>query len=96
MLSIRFICRFSGTIKKAYPASFSAFVAKLNGCVTQLEQFPVKVHDFPTGSGGSRSNTSALKFFNTHQLKVSLELVKGETFLRVFEEIQFSPEVSNL
>lgn len=63
--------RFSGVIRKAYPASFSAFVAKLNGCVTQLEQFPVKVHDFPTGSGGSRSNTSALKFFNTHQLKVS-------------------------
>lgn len=52
------------------PAAFSAFVAKLNGCVTQLEQFPVKVHDFPSGNGG-RSNTSALKFFNTHQLKVN-------------------------
>lgn len=49
---------------------FSAFVAKLHGCVTQLEQFPVRVHDFPAGPGG-RSNTSALKFFNTHQLKVS-------------------------
>lgn len=65
-----FFSRFSGAINKGYPASFSAFVAKLNGCVTQLEQFPVKVHDFPTGAGGSRSNTSALKFFNTHQLKV--------------------------
>jgi E3 ubiquitin-protein ligase TRIP12 len=54
------------------PASFSAFVAKLNGCVTQLEQFPVKVHDFPSGTGG-RSNTSALKFFNTHQLKCNLQ-----------------------
>lgn len=54
-------------------APFSAFVAKLNGCVTQLEQFPVKVHDFPSGNGG-RSNTSALKFFNTHQLKVNLLL----------------------
>lgn len=51
---------------------FSAFVAKLNGCVTQLEQFPVKVHDFPAGVGG-RSNTSALKFFNTHQLKCNLQ-----------------------
>lgn len=50
--------------------SFNAFVNKLNGCVTQLEQFPVKVHDFPAGVGG-RSNTSALKFFNTHQLKVN-------------------------
>lgn len=56
------------------PAAFGAFVAKLNGCVTQLEQFPVKVHDFPSGAGG-RSNTSALKFFNTHQLKVRLRLI---------------------
>uniref|UniRef100_A0A1Q3F208 E3 ubiquitin-protein ligase n=1 Tax=Culex tarsalis TaxID=7177 RepID=A0A1Q3F208_CULTA len=53
-------------------APFAAFVAKLNGCVTQLEQFPVKVHDFPAGVGG-RSNTSALKFFNTHQLKCNLQ-----------------------
>lgn len=52
--------------------AFNAIVAKLNGCVTQLEQFPVKVHDFPSGPGG-RSNTSALKFFNTHQLKVSCD-----------------------
>ncbi|XP_037942142.1 E3 ubiquitin-protein ligase TRIP12 isoform X3 [Teleopsis dalmanni] len=50
--------------------AFNALVAKLNGCVTQLEQFPVKVHDFPSGPGG-RFNQSALKFFNTHQLKVS-------------------------
>lgn len=49
----------------------SALVAKLNGCLSQLEQFPVKVHDFPASSGGSRGGTSALKFFNTHQLKVS-------------------------
>ena len=54
--------------------SFTALVSKLNGCVNQLEQFPVKVHDLPgsaltsTGRGGS---TSAIKFFNTHQLKVS-------------------------
>lgn len=56
---------------KILSSSFNAFVTKLNACVTQLEQFPVKVHDFPAGVGG-RSNTSALKFFNTHQLKVSL------------------------
>lgn len=47
-----------------------ALVSKLNGCVSQLEQFPVKVHDLPAGSGGGRGGTSALKFFNTHQLKV--------------------------
>lgn len=50
--------------------AFAAFVGKLNACVTQLEQFPVRIHDFPAGPGGGRSNTSALKFFNTHQLKV--------------------------
>lgn len=49
----------------------SALVAKLSGCVSQLEQFPVKVHDLPASSGAGRGGTSALKFFNTHQLKVS-------------------------
>jgi hypothetical protein len=52
-------------------SAFSALVAKLGGCIAQLEQFPVKVHDLPTGtSGGRTGGTSALKFFNTHQLKV--------------------------
>jgi len=45
---------------------FSALIGKLGSCVSQLEQFPVKVHDLSTGAGNS-----ALKFFNTHQLKVS-------------------------
>jgi E3 ubiquitin-protein ligase TRIP12 len=45
----------------------TALVAKLNSCVSQLEQFPVKVHDLPAPAG----STTALKFFNTHQLKVS-------------------------
>ncbi|XP_063696706.1 E3 ubiquitin-protein ligase TRIP12, partial [Culicoides brevitarsis] len=62
----------NGTIHQINPASFSTFVAKLNSCVSQLEQFPVKVHDLPGGVGG-RSNTSALKFFNTHQLKCNLQ-----------------------
>ena len=47
-----------------------ALVTKLNGCISQLEQFPVKVHDLPAGAEGGRGGTSALKFFNTHQLKV--------------------------
>ncbi|RXG69698.1 E3 ubiquitin-protein ligase TRIP12 [Armadillidium vulgare] len=57
-------------------ATFNALIAKLNGCVNQLEQFPVKVHDLPgstiTGSGRGGS-TSAIKFFNTHQLKCNLQ-----------------------
>ncbi|XP_044752969.1 E3 ubiquitin-protein ligase TRIP12 isoform X2 [Coccinella septempunctata] len=51
----------------------SALVAKLNGCVSQLEQFPVKVHDLPASTGNGRGGTSALKFFNTHQLKCNLQ-----------------------
>lgn len=58
-------------------AAFGSFVAKLQGCVTQLEQFPVKVHDFY-----GRSNTSALKFFNTHQLKCNLQRHPDCTNLR--------------
>ncbi|EDW85023.2 uncharacterized protein Dwil_GK14424 [Drosophila willistoni] len=61
-----------GQLPSIEPIAFAAFVAKLNGCVTQLEQFPVKVHDFPAGPGG-RSNQSALRFFNTHQLKCNLQ-----------------------
>lgn len=53
------------------PAWMGALVMKLSGCVSQLEQFPVKVHDLPASSGAGRGGTSALKFFNTHQLKVS-------------------------
>ncbi|PSN54376.1 hypothetical protein C0J52_11316 [Blattella germanica] len=56
------------------PAPMSALVAKLSGCVSQLEQFPVKVHDLPAGTGTGRGGgTSALKFFNTHQLKCNLQ-----------------------
>lgn len=65
-----------GQLPAIEPLAFGAFVAKLNGCVTQLEQFPVKVHDFQAGPGG-RTNQSALRFFNTHQLKVSFELIRS-------------------
>ncbi|KAF5283720.1 hypothetical protein FQR65_LT13755 [Abscondita terminalis] len=54
-------------------AWMSALVMKLSGCVSQLEQFPVKVHDLPANSGAGRGGTSALKFFNTHQLKCNLQ-----------------------
>ncbi|CAH1991222.1 unnamed protein product [Acanthoscelides obtectus] len=62
----------------------SALVAKLNGCVSQLEQFPVKVHDLPAGSSG-RGGTSALKFFNTHQLKCNLQRHPDCTNLKMWK-----------
>ncbi|KAK8379306.1 hypothetical protein O3P69_019292 [Scylla paramamosain] len=57
-------------------ALFSGLVTKLNGCVNQLEQFPVKVHDLPGTAlpgAGRGTSTSAIKFFNTHQLKCNLQ-----------------------
>uniref|UniRef100_A0A670JZU7 E3 ubiquitin-protein ligase n=1 Tax=Podarcis muralis TaxID=64176 RepID=A0A670JZU7_PODMU len=38
-----------------------------------MEQFPVKVHDFPSGNGTGSRGSQALKFFNTHQLKCQLQ-----------------------
>lgn len=67
------------------PASMSALVAKLSGCISQLEQFPVKVHDLPAGTGTGRGGgTSALKFFNTHQLKVCLYCLHVKPLLNQF------------
>ncbi|XP_012145194.2 E3 ubiquitin-protein ligase ctrip isoform X3 [Megachile rotundata] len=63
----------SNNVMDINPGAFGALVTKLNSCVAQLEQFPVKVHDLPAGSGAGRGGTSALKFFNTHQLKCNLQ-----------------------
>ena len=53
--------------------SFSVLIAKLNACVSHLEQFPVRVHDIMPNSSGNIRGTSALKFFHTHQLKCNLQ-----------------------
>ncbi|XP_030237250.1 E3 ubiquitin-protein ligase TRIP12 isoform X8 [Gadus morhua] len=50
-----------------------ALVHKMNNCLSQMEQFPVKVHDFPSGNGSGSRGSQALKFFNTHQLKCQLQ-----------------------
>ncbi|XP_070537941.1 E3 ubiquitin-protein ligase TRIP12-like isoform X2 [Ptychodera flava] len=56
------------------PPPFQQLVQKLQGCVSHLEQFPVKVHDLPGGGGtpGTRGS-QAMRFFNTHQLKCQLQ-----------------------
>lgn len=54
-------------------SSFSTLIAKLNACVSHLEQFPVRVHDIMPNSNGNIRGTSALKFFHTHQLKCNLQ-----------------------
>jgi hypothetical protein len=50
--------------------SLHPLITKLIGCLHQLEQFQVKVHDLPGGGASSGRGSNALKFFNTHQLKV--------------------------
>uniref|UniRef100_A0A8C6LKT0 E3 ubiquitin-protein ligase n=1 Tax=Nothobranchius furzeri TaxID=105023 RepID=A0A8C6LKT0_NOTFU len=54
-------------------APYMALVHKMNSCLSQMEQFPVKVHDFPSGNGNGSRGSQALKFFNTHQLKCQLQ-----------------------
>ena len=61
--------------------ALTALVNKLNNCVTQLEQFPVRVHDV-IGASSSIRGASALKFFNTHQLKCNLQRHHDCTNLR--------------
>lgn len=64
------------------PPSMSSLVAKLVGCLHQLEQFQVKVHDLPGGSTSSGRGSNALRFFNTHQLKCNLQRHPDCTTLR--------------
>ncbi|CAL8126786.1 unnamed protein product [Orchesella dallaii] len=64
-------------------SALSALVQKLNSCFSQLEQFQVKVHELPAASGGARAApTSAIRFFNTHQLKCILQRHPGCTNLK--------------
>uniref|UniRef100_A0AAX7TSL2 E3 ubiquitin-protein ligase n=1 Tax=Astatotilapia calliptera TaxID=8154 RepID=A0AAX7TSL2_ASTCA len=62
-----------GRLDLAENAPYLAMVHKMNSCLSQMEQFPVKVHDFPSGNGNGSRGSQALKFFNTHQLKCQLQ-----------------------
>lgn len=45
-----------GRLDPSENGPYLALVHKMNSCLSQMEQFPVKVHDFPSGNGnGSRS-----------------------------------------
>ncbi|XP_066454263.1 E3 ubiquitin-protein ligase TRIP12 isoform X1 [Eleutherodactylus coqui] len=62
-----------GRIELTENGHLLALVHKMNNCLSQMEQFPVKVHDFPSGNGTGSRGSQALKFFNTHQLKCQLQ-----------------------
>ncbi|CAL8361774.1 unnamed protein product [Merluccius merluccius] len=63
----------AGRLEPSENAPLLALVHKMNNCLSQMEQFPVKVHDFPSGNGSGSRGSQALKFFNTHQLKCQLQ-----------------------
>ena len=57
--------------KKSFTCKyFSLLVSKLHNCVNQLEQYAVRVHDVPNSIGYGKT---AIKFFNTHQIKCLLQ-----------------------
>ncbi|XP_021170448.2 E3 ubiquitin-protein ligase TRIP12 isoform X8 [Fundulus heteroclitus] len=62
-----------GRLDPANNSAYLGLVHKMNSCLSQMEQFPVKVHDFPSGNGNGSRGSQALKFFNTHQLKCQLQ-----------------------
>lgn len=62
-----------GRLDPTNNSAYLALVHKMNSCLSQMEQFPVKVHDFPSGNGNGSRGSQALKFFNTHQLKCQLQ-----------------------
>ncbi|XP_065121190.1 E3 ubiquitin-protein ligase TRIP12 isoform X3 [Paramisgurnus dabryanus] len=62
-----------GRLEPTENAPLLSLVHKMNNCLSQMEQFPVKVHDFPSGNGNGSRGSQALKFFNTHQLKCQLQ-----------------------
>ncbi|KAM3874791.1 LOW QUALITY PROTEIN: E3 ubiquitin-protein ligase TRIP12 [Diretmus argenteus] len=63
----------AGRLEPSENGPLLALVHKMNNCLSQMEQFPVKVHDFPSGNGNGSRGSQALKFFNTHQLKCQLQ-----------------------
>ena len=52
---------------------YLALVHKMNSCLSQMEQFPVKVHDFPSGNGnGSRSVDLSFVVFDQNNFVFNL------------------------
>lgn len=71
----------------ASSGGMAILLSKLHGCINQLEQFPVRVHDLPGrryvcvehillvcfNLNNYYRGSQALKFFNSHQIKCTLE-----------------------
>lgn len=65
------------------PKPLSILINKLNACVSQLEQFPLRVHDYANNLNGRSSH--AIKFLSTHFIKVSLNRHPSCTNLKKYK-----------
>lgn len=53
--------------------ALTCLVARLLSCIAQSEQYPVRTNDIPATQqqgGGTLRGANALRFFQTHQIKV--------------------------
>lgn len=97
-----------GQLDPTETAPFLALVYKMNSCLSQMEQFPVKVHDFPSGNGnGSRSVSTqtfslAVQRFLNPQGKPSSPFFRGSQALKFFNthqlkcQLQRHPDCTNV
>lgn len=69
----------AGRLEPSENGPLLSLVHKMNNCLSQMEQFPVKVHDFPSGNGnGSRLvhlPSSIPSFCSTNPIFVSHSLM---------------------
>lgn len=69
----------AGRLEPSENGPLLSLVRKMNNCLSQMEQFPVKVHDFPSGNGnGSRLvhlPSSIPSFCSTNPIFVSHSLM---------------------
>ncbi|XP_058489374.1 E3 ubiquitin-protein ligase TRIP12 isoform X1 [Solea solea] len=90
---------------------YLALVHKMNSCLSQMEQFPVKVHDFPSGNGnGSRFvslNDSTVHLFNLYCVIYTMVMLmqflsRGSQALKFFNthqlkcQLQRHPDCTNV
>lgn len=89
---------------------YLALVHKMNSCLSQMEQFPVKVHDFPSGNGNGSRSALVLNGAHVWLLRVDPDLLflnslwscRGSQALKFFNthqlkcQLQRHPDCTNV
>lgn len=71
---------------------YLALVHKMNSCLSQMEQFPVKVHDFPSGNGNGSRSDLLIKLL-TFYLNTYVQLY---CFVYIFKNMFFNVSLQGL